>query len=99
MLIENTPLKGYFLFMTEFQEDVLKVVKKIPRGKTLSYKQVAILSGHPGAYRAVASLMKKNYDSCIPCHRVIHADGRPGKYNRGDQKKIELLEKERSEIY
>lgn len=80
--------------MTKFSEDVLEVVRKIPRGSTLSYKEVANLSGHPRAYRAVANLMKKNYDDCIPCHRVIHSDGLPGKYNRGDQKKIELLKHE-----
>jgi O-6-methylguanine DNA methyltransferase len=77
-----------------FKEDVLKVVSKIPRGSTLSYKQVADLSGHHRAYRAVANLMKKNYDDCVPCHRVIHSDGRPGKYNRGEQRKIELLREE-----
>jgi len=80
--------------MTIFQKKVLAVVKQIPRGKTLSYKQVAILSGYPGAYRAVGSILKQNFDKTIPCHRVIKSNGRSGQYNRGDLKKVRLLRQE-----
>jgi O-6-methylguanine DNA methyltransferase len=80
--------------MTQFQKDALEVVRKIPRGTTFSYKQVADLSGHPGAYRAVGSVLKQNFSADIPCHRVICSNGRPGKYNRGANKKIDLLKKE-----
>ena len=80
--------------MQSFKESVLEVVKKIPSGKTLTYKEVAILSGHPKAYRAVGNVIKKNYDICIPCHRVIKSNGEPGNYNRGAEKKVELLRKE-----
>lgn len=79
---------------TEFRERVMRIVRKIPRGQTLSYAEVAELAGHPGAFRAVGSIMKSNYDPKIPCHRVIHSDGRAGHYNRGDRKKIALLRKE-----
>jgi methylated-DNA-[protein]-cysteine S-methyltransferase len=80
--------------MTQFQGDVIKVVKNIPRGSAMTYKEVAEKSGHPGAYRAVGSLMKKNFDSSIPCHRVIKSNGDLGEYNRGKENKKTLLKEE-----
>lgn len=71
-----------------------EVVKKIPRGKVLTYKEVALRAGSPRAARAVGSILKKNYDPTIPCHRVIRSDGIAGEYNRGRNKKLELLKKE-----
>jgi O-6-methylguanine DNA methyltransferase len=81
--------------MTDFQQKIYDVVKTIPRGKTLSYKQVATLAGRPNAFRAVGNILNKNYDPTIPCHRVIRSNGNIGGYNRGiDQKKhILTLEK------
>lgn len=74
-----------------FKEKVFETVKKIPRGRTLAYKQVAELAGSPGAWRAVGSILNKNYDPAIPCHRVVRSDGKTGGYNRGAVKKAELL--------
>ena len=54
-----------------FKQKVLKIVAKIPQGKTLTYKQVAKLAGKPRAYRAVGNILNKNYNPKIPCHRVI----------------------------
>ncbi len=78
-----------------FTQRVQKVVRSIPKGKTLSYGQVAAAAGSPGAARAVGSIMKNKYDKSIPCHRVIKADGSVGEYNRGGQEvKKKLLEAE-----
>lgn len=66
-----------------FTEKVKKIVAGIPEGKTLTYKQVAEKAGSPNASRAVGSIMKANYDTKIPCHRVIRSDGIIGEYNRG----------------
>ncbi len=78
-----------------FTELVRSVVKNIPKGKVLTYKQVATLAGSPGASRAVGSIMKNNYDPKIPCHRVVRSDGKVGGYNRGGSvKKLVLLKKE-----
>ncbi len=66
-----------------FKETVHSIVKKIPKGTVLTYKEVAQKAGSPKAYRAVASLMSKNFDISINCHRVIKSDGKVGKYNRG----------------
>jgi len=80
--------------MTVFQEKVLNIVKKIPKGKVLSYKTVAKLAGNPRAWRAVGNILNKNKDPKIPCHRVIKSNGKIGGYNRGVKKKIGLLKRE-----
>ncbi len=77
-----------------FKDRVLEVVRKIPKGKTLTYKEVAILAGNPKAWRAVGNILHKNRDIRIPCHRVIRSDGNLGGYNRGEKIKRKLLESE-----
>jgi O-6-methylguanine DNA methyltransferase len=78
-----------------FADKVRDVVRKIPRGKTLTYKQVATKAGNPNAARAVGTVMRTNYLKDVPCHRVIRSDGAIGNYNRGgSSKKTELLIKE-----
>lgn len=78
--------------ITSFQEKVYEVVSKIPRGKVLSYKEVAKLAGRPRAQRAVGNFLNKNPDpTAIPCHRVIKSDGSIGGYNKGIKRKSALL--------
>lgn len=81
--------------LSPFAQKVYAVVAKIPKGKTMTYKQVAQKAGKPFAARAVGSLMSKNYRPEVPCHRVIRSDGRIGNYNRGGMsRKAELLREE-----
>lgn len=80
--------------MRSFKEKVLHVVRKIPKGSVLTYKEVAAKAGSAGASRAVGSVMKQNYDPTVPCHRVIRSDGNAGNYNRGNEKKLQLLKEE-----
>lgn len=80
--------------MTFFKNKVLAVVKKIPRGEIMSYREVAFLTGRPKAWRAVGNILSQNKDHQIPCHRVIKADGKIGGYRYGAKKKIALLKKE-----
>ncbi|KPJ55121.1 hypothetical protein AMJ47_01185 [Parcubacteria bacterium DG_72] len=77
-----------------FKHKVYKVVKNIPEGETLSYKQVAQKAGRPRAWRAVGNILNKNYNINIPCHRVIKSSGKAGGYNRGEKKKLFILKKE-----
>ena len=77
-----------------FKERVLRVVKNIPKGKTLSYKEAAERAGSPRAYGSVGSIMKANSDKNIPCHRVIKSDGTLGQYNRGVSMKYKKLKEE-----
>jgi methylated-DNA-[protein]-cysteine S-methyltransferase len=81
--------------MISFQEKVYAVVKKIPKGKVLTYKEVAERIGKPKAYRAVGMILSKNFNPLIPCHRVIRTDGKIGNYNRGGSvSKIKILKAE-----
>ena len=79
-----------------FREKVLAVVKKIPKGKVLTYSEVARKAGRPRAWRAVGNILAKNRNPKVPCHRVIRSDGKTGGYNRGERKKISLLKKEKA---
>jgi methylated-DNA-[protein]-cysteine S-methyltransferase len=79
----------------DFRERVLDVVRHIPKGKVMTYGEVARRAGSPRAFRAVGTIMSHNYDTTVPCHRVVHADGTPGNYNRGgNRRKTALLQAE-----
>ena len=80
--------------MTPFQLAVLSVVAGIPSGITMSYSDVALFSGAPGAARAVGSVLKQNWDPNIPCHRVIKQCGKFGEYNRGAKLKQQKIQQE-----
>jgi len=80
--------------MTFFQRKVYRVVEKIPKGRVISYRDVAKLVGSPQAWRAVGNILNKNRNPKIPCHRVIKSNGQIGGYNKGVNKKTSLLEKE-----
>ena len=69
--------------MNSFVEKVRVVVAKIPKGKTMTYAEVARKAGNPKAARAVGAIMRSNYNRDIPCHRVVKSDGSFGSYNRG----------------
>ncbi|PIQ77278.1 6-O-methylguanine DNA methyltransferase [Candidatus Peregrinibacteria bacterium CG11_big_fil_rev_8_21_14_0_20_46_8] len=77
-----------------FKDKVMAVVRRIPNGRVLTYKEVARRAGNILAARAVGNILNKNYDPNIPCHRVVRSDGSLGGYNRGAQRKKELLKKE-----
>jgi O-6-methylguanine DNA methyltransferase len=66
-------LEGY----TEFRRRVLAICRRIPRGQTITYGELAASAGSPNAVRAVGNCMAKNpLPILIPCHRVIGSDGR-----------------------
>jgi methylated-DNA-[protein]-cysteine S-methyltransferase len=67
---------------TPFHQTVLRACAAIPYGETLTYGQLAELAGHPGAARAVGSVMAGNMiPLIIPCHRVVAAGGRPSGFS------------------
>jgi len=92
---------------TSFKNKVYYVVKRIPKGKVMSYKMVAELAGKPRAWRAVGNILNKNPEGVasrrpygagknpkIPCHRVIRSHGKIGGYNLGIKEKLKRLKKE-----
>lgn len=86
--------------MRSFYQKVYEVVKKIPKGKVLTYQDVARIAGSERASRAVGTAMKNNPDkSIIPCHRVVGSDGSMHGYAFGGESvKIEMLKKEGVEV-
>ena len=80
--------------MKSFNEKCYEILKKVPKGKVTTYKDIA-LALNSKAYRAVGSAMKNNpFAPSVPCHRVIRSNGSVGEYNGGVKKKISLLESE-----
>lgn len=80
-----------------FTEKVYKVVAQIPKGKVLTYKDVAEFAGSPGAVRAVGMAMRNNPDmTIVPCHRVVASDGAMHGYSgtNGVNGKLEKLKTE-----
>lgn len=54
-------------------------IKKIPYGKTITYGELAALSGSPKAYRSAGSCTGKNpIPIVVPCHRVVAHNGYGG---------------------
>ena len=86
---------------TKLQIKVWNYLKKIPKGETRTYLQVAKAIGKPKAHRAVANAVGKNpYPPKIPCHRVIRSDGSLGGYSGkgGIKTKLKLLRSEKVKI-
>ena len=84
---------------TDFQIMVWNEIKKIPKGKVRTYKEIAVAISRPKASRAVANACGKNpFLLKIPCHRVIGSNGYIGGYSGegGIKKKIELLKLEKA---
>ena len=77
-----------------FRQKVLLETSKIPRGKILTYKEIARLCGNEKASRAVGAILNKNYNPKIPCHRVIKSDKSLGGYNKGEELKYSILKRE-----
>jgi len=81
--------------LTSFQKKVYTVVRQIPRGRVMTYAQVAQKLKSPGAARAVGTALKKNpFTIIVPCHRVVRSDGCIGEYALGKDLKTRLLELE-----
>lgn len=87
---------------SDLTRKVLEIVAKIPKGKLMTYHQVAKLAGQPKSYRAVGSILNRNYRQKewqlplggaepIPGHRVIRSDGHVGSYALGKIDKIQIL--------
>ena len=82
---------------TKFQLKVWRYLRKIPKGQTRTYSDVAKAINKPKSVRAVANAIGKNpYAPKIPCHRVIRSDGSLGGYSGkgGINTKRKLLKSE-----
>ena len=61
-------------------------------GKTVSYQELATMTGHPKSARAAGSACGRNpCPLIIPCHRVITSAGKLGGFTAGLEIKKLLL--------
>jgi methylated-DNA-[protein]-cysteine S-methyltransferase len=75
-----------------FRQLVQRHLPEIGYGQTRTYGQVAELVGNPKAARAVGTACATNpLPVVVPCHRVLLADGTPGRYVGGPETKVTLL--------
>ena len=87
----------YLLQGTDKQKMVWNALLNIPYGKTLTYKEIAILINKPKAVRTVANAISKNkLLIIIPCHRVIGSNGSLTGFRGGLDLKEHLINLEKS---
>jgi len=87
--------------MKTFQDKVLDLTRKIPKGKVTTYREIG-KKLNSKAYRAIGQALKGNPDAPkTPCHRIVASDGSLGGYHgkMKSRKKISLLKKEGIEVY
>lgn len=82
--------------MGEFSEKVYGIIRHIPKGKVLTYGQVATLAGVPRAARIVGGLLyQSGIEKRLPWQRVINSRGKLSTYRVGmGETQKRLLEKE-----
>jgi O-6-methylguanine DNA methyltransferase len=92
---ENLPIDLHQL--TDFQQQILCLVRELPFGAVTTYGEIAEEIENPNASRAVGQVLRRNpIPIIIPCHRVMSADGTLGGYGgvMGSDRKITLLKHE-----
>lgn len=95
-LSETLTSKSLDLRGTVFQLRVWQALRRIPRGETRSYSQVAAELGNPNATRAVARACATNRVAIlVPCHRVVSASGAGSGYRWGMERKRQILQAEK----
>lgn len=84
-------------FLGPVEQKVYECLMSSSEGATLSYSELALAVGKPGANRHIGQLVSKNpMPLIIPCHRVIYSNGNLGSFNafKGQSLKRELLMRE-----
>lgn len=77
---------------TPFQKRVWSALRRVPRGTTASYGEIAARIGRPRAVRAVGMTNARNpIVLVVPCHRIIGSDGSLTGYGGGLERKRWLL--------
>ena len=65
------------LDLETFRQDVYSVVAAVPRGKLITYGQIAMLAGRPQNARLAGNVLHQApYSLHLPCHRVVNSSGR-----------------------
>lgn len=89
-------VKNLLAKYTPFERRVYGIVMKIPKGRVMTYGQVAKQLGNPGFARAVGMALSRNQDApIIPCHRVVGYNNLGGySASGGTRTKLKILKQE-----
>jgi methylated-DNA-[protein]-cysteine S-methyltransferase len=92
--IDTVPVRQH---SGEFRTYAWDVLRKVPAGEPVTYREYAALAGRPAAIRAAASACARNAAALfVPCHRVLRTDGTLGGFRWGLPVKERLLAHETS---
>jgi methylated-DNA-[protein]-cysteine S-methyltransferase len=92
--LENEIRQGKIVPGMSFPQKVWAITARIPRGKVVTYADVARSLKSTG-YRAVGQALHRNpYAPGVPCHRVVGSDGKLTGFAHGLPKKRKMLEEE-----
>lgn len=81
--------------LQKIQKKLYNLLRRIPKGKVVTYQSLAQAMGRPGAWRWVGNLLAQNQEPRrYPCYKVVRSDGRLGGYSGGSRLKKKLLERE-----
>lgn len=84
---------------SSFHRKVLRRLQKVPRGKVMTYGQLAGAIGHPKAARATGTALAQNpIPVIVPCHRVVPSSMKVGNYGGQPWRKEFLLRLEGAEV-
>lgn len=78
----------------KLQEKVIKLLRKIPKGKVTTYKALAIKAGIKNPRQIGQIIHTNDHPEIYPCHRVLRSDGRLAsgyKFGGQDGQKKKLL--------
>ena len=79
-----------------FFQEVWRAMRRVPPGTTVTYTELAEMSGRPAAVRAAGTACARNLVApFVPCHRIVRSDGTLGGYAYGLDAKRALLDHER----
>ena len=77
----------FLIYLESFYKKVWQALLLVKYGETVTYGEIAIMTGSPGAARAVGQAVHKHHvPLLVPCHRVVYSGGRVGNYSGGDGK-------------
>ena len=90
-MLEQTIKSGKLSPQMNFNQKVWAITARIPKGKVVTYGDIARVLGTK-AYRAVGNALNRNpYAPRVPCHRVVGSDGSLTGFAGGVDAKKRLL--------
>ncbi len=79
--------------ITPFQKRVYLELLNVPRGHTITYKELALRIGCRSAQAVGQALRRNPFAPYVPCHRVISSNGSLGGFH--GQREGEMIERKR----